>query len=172
MGVYQEASIYVTIPAAAVAPIAEAIIANKSWGDDPNLTEYIGRDPVRAIVEFIVCAEGGVPSDVDYDIDDDNGDISICTSVDGKMSFDADEVETLYAQHGATGTIDGECEGEKFRARLINGKVRRSGGETFYTDDRTDPASIAVDAALKFVRGQISELDVVTALSRARAAYQ
>lgn len=170
MGVYQDAYINVTIPAAAVAPIAEAIIANKSWGDDPNLTEYIGRDPIRAIVEFFVCGEGGLPSDADYDIDDDNGDILICTSVDGKISFDADEVEALYAQHGATGTIDGECEGEKFRARLINGgKVYRSAGETFYTDDSDDPVSIAVGAALKFVRGQIGERDMLTVLSRARA---
>jgi len=172
MGVYQNALLDIVIPAAAVAPIGEAILANKSWGDDPNLAEYISRDPVRAIVEFIVCTEGGVPSDVDYDIDDDNGDISICTSVDGKIIWDAEEVEALCAEHGATGTIDGECEGDKFRARLIDGKVRRSGGETFYTDDNDDPSSIAVDAALKFVRGQISELDVVTALSRARAAYQ
>ena len=170
MGVYQNALLDIVIPAAAVAPIGEAILANKNWGDDPNLTEFISRDPVRAIVEFIVCTEGGVPSDVDYDIDDDNGDISINTYVDGKMSFDADEVEALFAEHGATGTIDGECEGEKFRARLINGQVLRSSGETFYSDDKEDPLSIAVDAALKFIRGQISEKTVVTVLSQARAA--
>jgi len=169
MGVYQEATISVTIPAAAVAPIAEGILKHNNW-TDTDLKNFIHRDPVGAIVEFLVCAEGGMASDADYDVDPDNGEIWINTYVDGKLSFDADEVELLFASNGATGTIDGECEGEKFRARLINGQVLRSSGETFYSDDKEDPLSIAVDAALKFIRGQISEKTVVTVLSQARAA--
>lgn len=151
--------------------IAGAILANKDWAD-PDLTGYIGRDPVGAIVEFIVCAEGGVPSDVDYDVDPDTGEILITTWVDGKLGWGVDEVEVLYAKHGATGTIDGVCEGDKFRARFADGKVARSNGETFYADDDEDSASVAVDAALKFIRGQISERDVLTVLSKAKAAYQ
>jgi hypothetical protein len=167
MGVYQEARLDIAIPAAAVAPITEAILGNENWAE-VNLKGFIAREPELAMVEFLVCAEGGMPSDVDYDVDPDTGEICITTWVDGKLGWDAEQIEALYAKHGATGIIDGVCEGEKFRARFTDGKVLRSEGETFYTEDRNDPASVAVDAALEFIRGKIDEKAVLAALVKAK----
>jgi hypothetical protein len=169
MGVYQTSSIDLAIPQTAVSALGAAIIAKSEWGDGGWEAKF-NADPVEAVVQFIVTTEGGNPIDVNYQVDEDANTIYVDAYTDGKLSFDADAVEALYAEHGVMGTIDGECEGEKFRARLVDGEVLRSGGETFYTEDKNDPASVAVGAALKFVRGQISELEMVTVLSRARAA--
>jgi len=171
MGVYQESRVDLAVPLTAVPAIGAAIRAKPEW-NYLGFAEEFDRDPVLAVVAFIVVTEGGSSGSTDYHVDEDSNTVYVDSYTDGKLSYDAEEVEALFAEHGATGTIDGECEGEKFRARLINGKVLRSGGETFYTDDTDDPSSVAVNAALKFVRGQISELDVVTALSRARATYK
>lgn len=145
MGVYQSASIQLTVPAGRVAPLAAAIRerlkddGNPWWGG--KVASWSDRDVAAWL---LYAAEGGEATpDNDWFRDDvytvgEDGSLEISAWSDGKLSFDSDTVEGLYADHMASGVVDALCEGENFRVRIEGGRVSRHAGVIVYPTDDVD----------------------------------
>jgi len=65
----------------------------------------------------------------------ESGDLRIMGGFYGKLSYDLEEVEALYAEHGAVGIIDSMCEEAPLRVRLKDGYAWRYTGIIIYPED-------------------------------------
>jgi hypothetical protein len=138
MGTYQSTDMHVTVPATRIAELAQALrkefidIDNGGWG---NFTT--GWTDVELVGRFLPLTEG---NESQYDEEshtiEESGDLVISGGFYGKVSWDLEEVENMYAAHGAHGIIDTMCEESPMRVRLTrNGDVLRIGGVIEYPGD-------------------------------------
>lgn len=133
MGVQSSSTINITIPAANVPALAQAL---REWADadmygdpaEPNATD------ATIVGTWLPTYEGNTDNEDEYYVNDD-GNIVIEGGFYGKQSFAAEAIEALYAQHGATGTIDVEAEGDLYRVRLKDGKATYHVGVITYPSD-------------------------------------
>ena len=171
MGVYQDFSMSVTVPADKVAALAAAL---REYEEN----HYTGSEqPVAdaALVGGTLPLAEGFEDGPEYSYRiAENGDVEIGTGGYGKISWDSEAVEALYAQHGATGYMEAYCEEQHYRVRWDGGPVpTRSRGVVVYPYDQGDPESMAHLAVLEHLRdgdGAPSAQQVVAALVIARAS--
>lgn len=147
MGVYQTATIQITVPAEHIAPLAAAIRSEIERQDGGWwYKQTVGWSDHDVAAWYLYATEGGeTDPDKEYFKDDvytvqEDGSLEILAWTDGKLSYDSETVEGLYAEHMADGVIDALCEGEHFRVRLGGGRISRHGGEIVYPtdEDRSD----------------------------------
>lgn len=169
MGVYQEGAVCVTVPAANVAALAAAIRQEIEPGYRRDWAEQSDAEIVGTL---LVMSEGFEEPESDIDWTEDENGIRIYQSIYGKVSFDNDKIEALYAEHGATGEIEAICEGENYRVRFANGRTYSSAGVTIYPYDLDDPAGRAFDAVLRHINNSPEKPatieEVTSALEAAR----
>jgi hypothetical protein len=133
MGVQSSTVINVTIPAANVRALAQTL---REWADADMYGDPVepGATDASIVGTWLPTYEGNTDNDDEYFMNDD-GSIIIEGGFYGKQSFAAETIATLYATHGATGTIDVEAEGDLYRVRLKDGKATYHVGVITYPSD-------------------------------------
>jgi len=171
MGVYQDFSMSVTVPAAQVAALAAALREyeeNYFFGSEQPVSDI---DIVGGTLPLAEGFEDGL--EYGYTATGE-GDVEIGTGGYGKLSYDSEAVEALYARHGAIGYMEAYCEDEHYRVRWDGGpQPIRSRGVVVFPYDTGDPESMAYLAVLEYLRdgeGAPSAQQVVAALDKARAS--
>ena len=136
MGTYQSTEIEVTISADRIAPLAarlrEEFVKDGGWDDYMK-----GWTDEQLVGMFLPLSEGNESSlqDEDAYLVKEDGTIVISGGFYGKISWDNDVVEAIYAEYGATGSIDSMCEEAPMRTRFKDGKVSQYGGVIIYPGD-------------------------------------
>jgi len=134
MGTYASSVINVSIPAANVPALAQAL---RDW---IKSDKYYYRDDHRVtltdeeLVGTLLVDCEGTEEEAEYTFEPDES-LDITGSYYGKLAGDVEDVERIYAQHGATGTIDVEAEGDLYRVRLKDGKATYHVGVITYPSD-------------------------------------
>ena len=167
MGTYQEWNGEFTVTKKALdslkADPAFAELAYRAWYDPVEdvadwtaeqvlnlLGDYLGSDSIGG--GSAQREEDGTPEDV----------WTFTCGNYGKISYESDEVEALYASHGITGAYDWEAEGERGRTVLADGRVSVVGGRTVYDDEimlimRTLDEALAAEGIATDTSGRIRE---------------
>jgi len=133
MGVYASSVIDVSIPAANVPALAQAL---RAWDAvdkfGPNIPPDITNEEL--VGTLLVEAEG-TEETPEYTFEPGES-LDITGSYYGKISWDCEAVEDIYSKHGAVGYIDVEAEGEMWRVRFTkDGRILRIPADVTYPGD-------------------------------------
>lgn len=133
MGSYNSFVMDVAVPAEQVAPLAAELrgLTKEWWGFDEK--ELSDQEMVAAV---LYQAEGGDAPDVGYlveqgDVTYSAGSVRICTTGYGKIG-ESDFFESLYAEHGATGSVEGSVDDEHYLVILKDGGTVGHNGQVVY----------------------------------------
>jgi hypothetical protein len=140
MGNYQHGSLTITVPAAAVSPIANDI--RRMVGTLPQHS-YTWTHPIIAqadldvVKDALFAAEGDedgalVCTEVDAD-----GAITLDYEIHGKISMLSDEIRDIYARHGVTGEQVVEDDSGHVKTIFSNRGWRNTIGRVVFDDEIT-----------------------------------